>query len=265
MGLDHEQTTSAPNNQSANKALAIIEFLSYSKEPLRLADIAAGLNYNPSTALRFLNSLEQAGYICKDPDSLKYQMTFKICALAYHIRLNSGLVEVTMKPIKELSARLRECVCLAVAQNDMVVYLFSADGPYTMLKTTQRIGNTSPMHCTGVGKMILSEYSKEEVEKVIARIGMPRYTDHTLTTEEALLDELERIRRRGYAYDNEECEIGARCIAFPIRDYTGKIIASLSVTGPVIRITDEFIDRNFRTIQDTVNEISYRMGYHSMY
>ena len=94
---------------------------------------------------------------------------------------------------------------------------------------------------------------------------MPRYTDHTLTTEEALLDELERIRRRGYAYDNEECEIGARCIAFPIRDYTGKIIASLSVTGPVIRITDEFIDKNFRTIQDTVNEISYRMGYHSVY
>lgn len=264
MNLDNVQNTNTPNNQSANKALAIIEFLSYSKEPLRLADIAAGLEYNPSTALRFLNSLESAGYIYKDPDSLKYQMTFKICALAYQISLNSGLVEISTKPMKELSAHLRECVCLAVAQNDMVVYLFSADGPYTMLKTTQRIGNTSPMHCTGVGKIILSEFSIEDIDKVISRVGMPRYTDHTLTTKEALLEELELIRRRGYAYDNEECEIGARCIAFPIRDYTGKIIASLSVTGPVIRITDEFIDKNFRIIQDTVNEISYRMGYHSV-
>lgn len=96
---------------------------------------------------------------------------------------------------------------------------------------------------------------------MISRHGMIRYTDHTLTTKESLLEELERIRQRGYAYDNEECEIGARCIAFPLRDYSGKIVASLSVTGPASRITDEFINTNFHVIQDTVREISYRLGY----
>ena len=74
--------------------------------------------------------------------------------------------------------------------------------------------------------------------------------------------ELQLIRKRGYAYDNEECELGARCIAFPLRDYSGKIIAALSVTGPLGRMTDEFINSSFRTILETVQDISYQLGYH---
>lgn len=92
--------------------------------------------------------------------------------------------------------------------------------------------------------------------------GLTRYTDNTLVTREMLLGELQLIRKRGYAYDNEECELGARCIAFPLRDYSGKIIAALSVTGPLGRMTDEFINSSFRTILETVQDISYQLGYH---
>lgn len=258
-----EQTNRfAKDNQSTDKVLAIIELLSYSKEPMRLIDIANQLHYNTSTTLRFLNSLERNRYVYKDRETLKYQMTYKLCGLASYISNRTGIVEIASLPMKQLSTSLGECVCLAVEQDYTVVYVHVADGPGQMLRTTQRIGSQAPMHCTGVGKVILSEFPESKIDEMIRMKGLTRYTDNTLVTREMLLGELQLIRKRGYAYDNEECELGARCIAFPLRDYSGKIIAALSVTGPLGRMTDEFINSSFRTILETVQDISYQLGYH---
>lgn len=257
-----QSTRFAKDNQSTDKVLAIIELLSYSKEPLRLIDISNQLNYNTSTALRFLNSLERNGYVYKDRETLKYQMTYKLCGLASYISNRTGIVEIASAPMKQLSIKLGECVCLAVEQDYTVVYVHVADGPGQILRTTQRIGSQAPMHCTGVGKVILSEFPEYKIDEMIQLKGLTRYTDNTLTTKEALSEELQLIKRRGYAYDNEECEPGAKCIAFPLRDYSGKIIASLSVTGPIGRMTDDFINASFRTILETVQDISYQLGYH---
>lgn len=251
------------DNQSTDKVLAIIELLSHSKEPMRLIDISNQLHYNTSTALRFLNSLERNGYVYKDRETLKYQMTYKLCGLASYISNRTGIVEISALPMKHLSTSLGECVCLAVEQDYTVVYVHVADGPSQILRTTQRIGSQAPMHCTGVGKVILSEFPETKIDEMIQLKGLTHYTNNTLITKERLLDELQVIRRRGYAYDNEECELGARCIAFPLRDYSGKIIAALSVTGPLGRMTDDFINSNFRTILEAVQDISYQLGYHS--
>ena len=252
----------AKDNQSTDKVLAIIELLSCSKEPMRLIDISNQLNYNTSTTLRFLNSLERNGYVYKDRETLNYQMTYKLCGLASHISNRTGIVEIASGPMKQLSTNLGECVCLAVEQDYTVVYVHVADGPGQMLRTTQRIGSQAPMHCTGVGKVILSEFPESRIDEMIRLKGLTRYTSNTLVTKEMLLNELQLIRKRGYGYDNEECELGARCIAFPLRDYSGKIIAALSVTGPLGRMTDDFINSCFRTILETVQDISYQLGYH---
>ena len=259
--MDHPTTTPAKNNQSTDKVLQIMELLCHSPEPMRLIDIATALQFNSSTALRFLNSLEQNGYVFKDPESLKYRMTFKICGLASQVSNSTDLIQVASSPIKELSSKLRECVCLSVEQNFSIVYIYVADGPGQMLRTTQRIGKEAPMHCTGVGKMILSDWPSSKVDAVIEQKGLTKYTEHTLVTREQLFAELENIRRRGYAYDNEECELGARCVAFPLRNYTGNIVASLSVTGPLGRMTDEFIASKFDMILDVVKSISFQLGY----
>lgn len=95
---------------------------------------------------------------------------------------------------------------------------------------------------------------------MIALKGLEQYTEHTLSTKEDLLAELTVIRQRGYGYDNEECESGVRCIAFPIRNSSGRIVAALSVTGPLSRMTNQFIDANFRRILETVQDISIRLG-----
>ena len=251
------------NNLSTNKVLAIMEILASSQEPMRLIDIATNLKYNTSTTLRFLNSLEQNGYVYKDTRTLRYQMTYKICNLAYQISSHSDLIKIASAPLRLLSHSLKECVCLAICQDYSVIFVSVADAPEQILKTTQRVGALAPMHCTGVGKILLSEFSPSDLDELIRAKGLEPFTANTITTKAALSQELELIRRRGYSYDNEEFEIGARCVAFPVRNHSGRIIAAMSVTGPSSRLTDAFIDSNFRLISDTVNSISYQLGYHA--
>ena len=109
--------------------------------------------------------------------------------------------------------------------------------------------------------MILSDYSPEKVDSIIAQKGLAPFTEYTLDTREKLLAELALIKKNDFAYDNQECELGARCIALPIRDYSGPIIASISVTGPISRMTDQFIQDNYPLIRKTADEISYQFGY----
>lgn len=259
--MNHSSQGNTNNNQSTDKVLAILELLSYSEEPLRLIDIAHKLQFNTSTALRFLNSLEQNGYVYKDRETLKYRMTYKICGLSNQIINHSDLVPIASQPIKELSAKLRECACLAIEQNYSIVYIYVSDGPGQILRTTQRIGKEAPMHCTGVGKLILSDFPEEKIDEMISKKGLAKYTEHTITTKEHLMQELATIRKQGFAYDNEECELGARCIALPINDYSGHVIASISVTGPIGRMTDEFIRKNLSIISGVAREISYQFGF----
>ena len=109
--------------------------------------------------------------------------------------------------------------------------------------------------------MILSDFPEEKIDEMISRKGLAKYTEYTIVTKEHLMQELDTIRKQGNAYDNQECELGARCIALPINDYSGHVIASISVTGPVGRMTDEFIQKNLPVISGVAKEISYQFGF----
>lgn len=249
------------SNQSSEKVLSIIELLADRGEPMRLMDIAMALGYNASTVLRYLASLTQAGYVEQEPDTQRYYLTFKICAIANQVSSSVSVREIAHPLMKELSAVFNESVCLAVEQQMMVVYIDVAEGPDQMLRTMQRIGNIAPMHCTGIGKLFLTQYTDEELDHFIAIKGMPPFTDRTITGKMQLLDELKKVGQCGYAMDDEECEIGARCLAYPIRDYAGKLIAGISVTGPSSRLTDAYVKGRMAYLEKTADEISKRLGY----
>ena len=116
------------------------------------------------------------------------------------------------------------------------------------------------MYCTGVGKLFLLEYSPEELAEYFAVSGLPRLTRHTLSTGAALAEALDFSRKNGYALDNEECELGVRCVAAPIRDYTGRTVAGLSVSGPASRVTDELIAAKLPAFLDVAARASREMG-----
>ncbi len=247
-------------NQSAEKTMRIIEFLAECRRPMRLLDIAANLELNTSTTLRFINTLAALGYVGQEPATSKYFLTYRICSISNKIYSKTGLRDIVSPYLKELAVKARESVCLAVEQNRQVVYIDVADGPDQMVKGMQRIGNIAPLHCTGIGKLLLLNYTENELEELIAEKGLIKYTEHTITTKEKLLKELEQVKKAGYAFDNEECELGARCVAFPIYDFTQKIIAGFSITGPVNRITEEFIHTNLPLLKSIASEISGRLS-----
>lgn len=250
------------SNQSATKTLAIIEYLaSQDNEPQRLQDIASGLSMNASTAFRFLQALLSSGYVQQDAATSRYFLTTKICSVAHRVSSNIHLYDMALPIMKDLVAAFGESVCLAIEQDMTVVYIGVLQGPDQMLRTMQYIGNRAPMHCTGVGKVLLLDYSGDELDALVAQKGLPAFTSNTLTTRDALLQEVSSARALGYAFDNEECEIGARCVAVPARNYTNKVVAALSVTGPISRMSQERLDDKLDILLRAGEKLSRLLGY----
>lgn len=261
MSLQSGEKKAPLANQSTEKALAILELLAQSPEPVRLRDLSLALSINASTALRFLTTFQNCGYVDQEPDTQRYYLTYKICRLANQVSSHTQLPSITHPYLQRLSEQFEEVLCVSVERDMTMVYVDVASGPEQTLMSLQRVGNTSPMHCTGNGKLLLLNYGPEQLDEMIRRKGLARYTPNTITTREGLERELERIRREGFAYDNEECEIGVRCLACPIYDHTGKVAAGMSVTGPASRMTDEKLERIRGRLAEAARKISQAFGY----
>lgn len=256
-----EKKSPAQSNQSTDKLLTLVEAMSVLAEPVRLQDLAHSLGMNPATVLRFLAPLQQRGYVAQEPDTNRYYLTFKLCAVANNISTRQDMRNIVVPFLRQLSHVFRETSGLSVENDMAVVYVDMVNAPDKSLALLQRIGHVAPLHCTGVGKVFLTEFSQQRIDQLIASKGLPRFTDNTIVTRDELLAAVDEVRRRGYAFDNEECEDGMRCIAAPLRDYTGGIVACVSVSGPVTRMTDTHIHENLPFLLDTAAIISSRLGW----
>ncbi|MDR1730490.1 MAG: IclR family transcriptional regulator [Synergistaceae bacterium] len=248
-------------NQSSDKLLNLLEIMTEQPEPLRLQDLARICGMNASTALRFLNALQRRKYVEQEASTGRYYLTFKLCALAQNVNSFFDIRSVARPFLRNVTQIFSESCNLAVESDMTVIYIEVEKGPNKMLMSTQRIGNVAPLYCTGVGKLFLTDYSPTALDRLIALKGLTKYTEYTITDPEELKAELERIKKTGYAFDNEECEEGARCIAAPVRDYTGRIKAAISVSGPVVRMTDKHIFSHLPMLLDAAEQISFRMGW----
>ena len=249
------------SNKSVAKTLQIIDTLSHSNEPVRLHEIALAVDMPDSTVLRMLTSLVEFGYIRQNPENSKYYLSLKFAKIGAIAVSQNNLRDISHSMLAELSYRCKEAVCTAVEIEHQVVYTDVIDGPDGMLKVMHYIGKQAPMHCTGVGKCILLNYSDSQIDALIKARGLQRYTPNTITTKEALVKELDLVRERGYAIDNQECELGARCVASGIRDYSGKIVAAISVSGPATRMTYEYLESISEIVVATAKEISVSLSY----
>lgn len=257
--LGTDKTTRS--NQSSEKMLTILERMSEQDEPIRLQDISRLVSMNESTALRYIATLQKSGYVVQDSDTGRYSLTYKICAVAANVSSRKNIRNICSPYLRSIAHIFSESANVAEEHNMMVVYIEAISGPRQLLMTTRRVGNVSPMHCTAVGKLLLLNYSQQQLQQYVAAKGLPSLTDHTITEPSRLFAELDKVRAQGYAFDNEEYEPGARCVAAPIYDYTGNIIAGLSVSGPITRMTDEHIYEKLPFLLDAAQQISLRMGY----
>lgn len=259
MGTIKEKNTK--KNQSVEKAFNIIEHLAQVQKPQRLQDIADALDMSSSTVLRFLGTLMGCGYVKQDEESLRYSLTYRICTVANKVSSSQKLQDILQPYVREVAEHFRESACAAIEGDMDVIYIVAEQGPDQMLRTMQRIGNVAPMYCTGVGKLLLLNHDQGFIDRMIEEKGMQTFTEHTISTREALMKELEQVRKDQYAFDREECEIGAKCISVPVRDYTGHVIAGISVTGPAFRIDSLETEENIRYLAEVGKKASRDMGY----
>lgn len=248
-------------NQSVEKVMRLIEILAEADAAMRLQDISAAADMPASTALRMLNTLLKLGYVNQDRDTLQYSLSLKFTYVGEKVQKQVNLNRLAHPYLVELTKAIGESSCFAVEQNSEVVYLDSIVSANSILTATQRIGKRAPMYCTGVGKLLLLNYDSASLSTYVSGTQMIRYTDNTITALDELQLELDAIRSRGYALDDEECEPGARCVAAPVYDYTGRVVAGISVTAPSLRLGAERIEAVAPIVVGTAQEISRGLAF----
>lgn len=224
-------------NQSVEKVLQIIEILAQSNDSKRLLDIAKEADMPACTVFRIINTLVKCGYAFQERyGSKRYGLTLRFLYIGQQASSHFRIRDMAHPFLTELSQETGESCCLAIKEDGIVRYLDVVENTRSQIMIRQRIGGTPHMHCTGSGKIFLCEYDSKMLSDFAREKGLPRITANTITTLEELEYDLQGVRTRGYAIDDEECEIGMRCLSVPIRDASGHVIAALSLSGPISRM-----------------------------
>ncbi len=248
-------------NQSIGKAFTILEAMVEEGRSLRLLDLAQKLNIPSSTVIRYLNTLIDYNYVKQEPETSRYYLTLKLSSLGNKVYSRFSYQEAMKKYLYRISDTLQESVSLSIEQDMNVVYIDAVEGPDHILQTLQRIGKVAPMHSTGSGKVLLLNCNDQELDRFIDIKGLPGYTPHTLTTRHSFLKVMAKVRESGFAYDDEECEMGVKCVAFPVRDFTGKVIVAISVSAPISRMGDIREEAIIEVLSEVTAEASREFGY----
>ena len=248
-------------NQSLRKALQILEGMTRIPLPARLQDIAFSLKMPQSTVLRFLNTFIDYGYVSQDQDTSCYYLTLKLAEIGSRVRDSLPFQNSLAKYVKQVAQKFNESASLCIEHDMQMVYVVTQDSPSRMLQTLHRIGRIAPMHATGVGKLHLLNYSDTKLAELEEKFGLPKLTDHTITDMDSLNKEIAHIRKQDYALDNEECEEGVRCIAVPVRNFSGEVAAAISLSAPVARLDQERVKDIIQYLKNIGAEASKELGW----
>jgi DNA-binding IclR family transcriptional regulator len=224
---------------AAAKALELLSVFSFREPRLSLADLAKRTGIPRATAFRLLSTLEQSGFLVKDHGA--YQLGIKCFVLGNIVAGGLDLRETAHPHLVALRDATRETTQIAILDHWQVVYLERVPSPFPSGFMRTRAGAILPAYCTGLGKVLLAHSPEAEVEAWAARQKFPALTPRTITSAKRLLRELRVIRDRGYSIDDEEREKGVRCLAAPVRNHNGDVVAAVSVAGPVDRLPQDLI------------------------
>jgi DNA-binding IclR family transcriptional regulator len=246
--------------QSLARGLTVIGMLADSDRPIGVTELAAELGIHKSAAFRLLNTLVNHGFAVQDPTTRRYEPGLRIVEISRAV-LDRFELRAAAKPyLKQLQKLTGESAHLAVRQNSQAVYIDQEDSAATLSVNTE-IGRTAPLYCTALGKALIAHLGPEELDDCLGDAPLKRYTPRTATTRQELDPHLTATRERGYALDDEEFSPGVRCLAVPVRDFRGKVVAAVGISGPSSRVTFERIADLSETVMDIARQISHQAGH----
>ena len=241
--------------QVIDRAARLLDAISRYSLPVTLKALSADTNLAPSTAFRILHSLIDNHFVDRD-DVGRYQLSGRLIRLSSDKNTDIDFRKIAIPYMEKLRDQFGETINLTTREGDVVIYVEKAI-PNRMMHVQQIIGSRAPLHVTGVGKMMLGREGEEGIRGYAQRTNLPTYTRKTYSKLDTLIDECMHCVEQGYAFDNEEAEIGVGCIGVLLYDKYGEVVAGLSVSAPIQRRKDEWI----KYLVKAGKSISVELGY----
>ncbi|MGH1357458.1 MAG: IclR family transcriptional regulator [Burkholderiaceae bacterium] len=249
------QDRSPPNGSAVMRAIEILEVVTKSSEKPQLADICRAVGLPKATVYRILGTLEHAGFVVKEPGAKRYQCGHRLHEMSLQVLRNSPANAARHAILEELVEQLGETCNLTVPDQHTVSYLDRVEAAWP-LRVSLKVGSTVPLYASASGKLFLSGMSRRSRDRFLRASPLINYTPNTFTDPDRLNTELEVIRRQGYALDNEEYLLGISCLAVPVRNMSGELIAAVAAHGSSSRLNADQATNYLGHLQDAASSIS---------
>lgn len=244
--------------QVIERMMSLLDALAASPESASLKQLAAETELHPSTAHRILAAMTAARFVERH-EAGSYRLGIRLLELGNIVKSRINLREIALPYMQALHEQIGEAINLGARHDDEIVYLERTSSGRSLVRVVYLVGGRAPLHLTSLGKLFLAADGLQKVREYAKRTGLPGKTPRSLTTLAALEKELDKVRRHGVAYDDEEAEIGLKCVAAPIHDDEGHVVAALSVSAPADRHDPEWA----RKVRETADAVSLALGYTS--
>jgi hypothetical protein len=247
---------STPTVQVIERMFALMDVLSQREEAMSLKDISEKTGLHPSTTHRILNDLAIGRFVDR-PQPGTYRLGMRLLELGNLVKGRLNVRDAALQPMRELHKQIQQPVNLSMRQGDEIVYIERAYSERSGMQVVRAIGGRAPLHLTSVGKLFLAADDPQRVRAYATRTGLSGHTKNSITQLPNLERELGKVRQYQVAHDNEELELGVRCMAAGIFDDQGKLVAGLSISAPTGRLEEEWLPK----LQAVAADISRSLGY----
>ncbi|MCE2680852.1 MAG: IclR family transcriptional regulator [Burkholderiales bacterium] len=253
---NENETESRTSIQVIERLMQLLDLLAEHQDPVSLKDLAIQTGLHPSTSHRILNDLVACRLVDRTEPGL-YRLGMRLLELGNLVKARINVRDIALEHMRKLHRSTGQTVNLAVRQGDEIVYIERAFSERSGMQVVRSIGGRAPLHLTSTGKLFLAFEDLSFVRAYATRTGLAGHTRNSLTDLGKLEKDLAETRKTHYARDNEELELGLKCMSAPIRDDTGKLVAGLSLSAPADRLQDEWLTE----VKDTALTISTELGW----
>ena len=245
--------------QSIGRAFAILEQVARHRNGISLAELSKSVGLHNSTTFHLVQTMVALGYIRQVRENKRYRIGRPLFTLAASALDEIEMVSLATPILEALSQETGECGHFAVRVGNAAVVVARTSGPGAF-QLADRVGVSRPLHCTALGKVLLAALSPEQFERLVERVALISHTPKSITNAEALRRELEDVRQTGYALDDGEFDPEVRCVAVPVREFTGSVVGALGISGPIWRLSVQTLRARSAIVQAAAEKLSAEFG-----
>lgn len=246
--------------QSIERAFAILEEVARHRNGMSLAELSKRIGLHNSTTFHLVKTMVSLGYVQQMRDSKRYRIGRHLFTLAAGALDEIELVRLVTPVLERLTEVSGECAHFAVRSGDKIVVLAKTTGT-GLFQVADPVGVLRPAHSTALGKVLLAALGPEQIERYLATHELARYTPKTIVEREALAREIGEVRRNGIGFDDGEFDAEARCVAVPVRDFTGQVIGAIGISGPIWRLSIQALQEKANQVRDAAADVSRTLGF----